>query len=206
MKCKVLIDFFLGSFLFLIFLPIIFVISILNIIFLGLPIFFIQKRIGYRERPFKIIKFRTMKQTKSEDGSLLHDQYRLTKYGSFLRKYSLDELPTLMNVVIGDMSLVGPRPLLPEYLPFYSGEQKLRHNVKPGITGWSQCNGRNAIDWEQRLAMDVWYVRNQTLSLDFKILCKTLVKVLKTDGITYGNHVTMPRFDEQKKGCENKDE
>jgi sugar transferase EpsL len=173
---------------------------------MGRPVFFTQIRAGLHGKPFKMIKFRTMTNEKDENGNLLPNEERMTPYGFFLRSYSLDELPELFNVLKGDMSLVGPRPLLMDYLPYFSKEQQRRHEVKPGITGWSQINGRNAIDWEEKLALDVWYVKNQSFGLDIKILWLTLFKVLKKEGITYENHVAMPRFDEyvkQKQEYEN---
>jgi len=160
----------------------------------GKPFFF-QKRPGKNEKIFSIIKFKTMNDRKDVDGNLLSDAERLTKVGSFVRKTSLDEIPQLINVLIGDMSLIGPRPLLPEYLPFYSQFQNRRHNARPGITGWAQINGRNAISWEKKFEMDVWYTENMTFLLDLKILILTIKKVIKPEGITADGHVTMPRFD-----------
>ncbi|MNE53274.1 putative sugar transferase EpsL [compost metagenome] len=136
-----------------------------------------------------------MNDKKDSFGNLLPDALRLTKIGTFVRKTSLDEIPQLLNVFKGDMSLIGPRPLLPEYLPFYSEFQNRRHEVRPGITGWAQVNGRNAISWDKKFEMDVWYVDNTTFALDFKIVLLTLKKIIKTDGITAEGHVTMPRFD-----------
>lgn len=172
---------------------------ILNLFTLGLPIFFCQKRIGLHEKEFQLIKLRTMLNAKDASGKLLPDAERLTCYGKFLRNYSLDEIPTLLNVLKGDLSLVGPRPLLPEYLSFYTPEQKKRHLVKPGITGLAQINGRNSISWEEKFQMDVWYVNNHTLFLDCIIICKTFLKVVCSNDISHGNHATMPRFDEIKK-------
>lgn len=161
---------------------------------MGAPVLFKQQRPGKGSNPFHLYKFRTMANLKDKQGNLLSDQARLTTAGQFLRKYSLDELPQLINVVKGDMSLVGPRPLLMEYLPLYTEEQMLRHNVRPGITGWAQVNGRNAITWEEKFNMDTWYVRNQSIFLDFKILILTVLKVMKKEGITQQGHVTIEKF------------
>lgn len=155
---------------------------------------FTQSRIGLNDRIFKIYKFKTMTDEKDKDGNLLPDELRLTPLGKFLRSWSLDELPQLFNVLKGDLSLVGPRPLYPEYLPLYSAEQKRRHNVKPGITGWAQVNGRNAISWEEKFKLDVWYVDNQSLRLDLKILALTVWQVFKRYGINQPNHATMEKF------------
>jgi lipopolysaccharide/colanic/teichoic acid biosynthesis glycosyltransferase len=161
---------------------------------LGTPVFFWQTRIGLHGRPFNIVKFRTMTAACGLDGQLLPDDQRLTKFGGFLRASSLDELPELWNVFIGDMSLVGPRPLLIEYLPLYSPEQACRHEVLPGITGLAQISGRNAISWDEKFKLDIWYVNNQSLWLDIKILCITVKKVLSRDGISHLGDVTMPKF------------
>ncbi len=158
------------------------------------PLFFRQKRPGFHGQPFTILKFRTMSELRDPAGNLLPDDKRLTRFGQFLRSTSLDELPELMNVLKGEMSLVGPRPLMMAYLERYSPEQARRHDVKPGITGWAQVNGRNALTWEQKFALDVWYVDNQNLWLDFKILCLTLWIVVRREGISAENHVTMPEF------------
>lgn len=166
---------------------------------LGSPIFFRQTRPGLDAQPFELIKFRTMTNEKDDMGNLLPNEERMTNFGRFLRSTSLDELPELINVVKGDMSLVGPRPLLMDYLPYFSKEQKRRHEVKPGITGWSQVNGRNAIGWDKKLALDIWYVDNRSFLLDLKILWLTIKKVLMREDITHENHVGMPRFDEYVK-------
>ena len=158
------------------------------------PIFFKQKRPGLHNAPFTFYKFRTMTSEKDENGNLLSDKDRITSFGKFLRKTSLDELPSLWNVLKGDMSLVGPRPLLMEYLPLYTKEQARRHEVKPGITGWAQINGRNTISWDEKFKLDVWYVDNQSIWLDTKILFITAWKVLKREGISQKGHVTMERF------------
>ena len=159
----------------------------------GQPFFF-QIRPGKNGRLFKIIKFKTMNDKKDENGNLLSDEYRLTKIGAFVRKTSLDEIPQLLNVLKGNMSLIGPRPLLPEYLPLYNESQRRRHEVKPGITGWAQVNGRNAISWTQKFEYDVWYVENVSFLLDFKILFLTIKKVFISDGISQQGEATMSYF------------
>jgi lipopolysaccharide/colanic/teichoic acid biosynthesis glycosyltransferase len=161
---------------------------------LGSPVFFRQVRPGMYGKPFEMVKFRTMTGKSGLDGQLLPDAQRLTPFGRFLRASSLDELPELWNVLKGDMSLIGPRPLLMEYLPLYTPEQARRHEVRPGITGWAQVNGRNAISWEDKFKLDVWYVDNRTLWLDIKILWLTVKKVLVCDGISAQGETTMPRF------------
>lgn len=161
---------------------------------LGSPVLFKQTRPGLDGKPFEMIKFRTMKDATDKDGNLLPDSERLTPFGQKLRSTSLDELPELWNVLKGDMSLVGPRPLLMEYLPLYNSEQARRHNVRPGVTGYAQVNGRNAISWEQKFALDTWYVDNQSLWLDFKILAKTVKQVLIKDGISADGEATMSKF------------
>ena len=161
---------------------------------LGSRAFFRQIRPGLHGQPFEMVKFRTMTDVRAPDGQLLPDVDRLTPFGRFLRSTSLDELPTLWNVLCGDMSLVGPRPLLPEYLPLYSFEQARRMEVKPGITGWAQVNGRNAITWEEKFRLDVWYVDNRSFLLDMKILWMTVWQVLSRSGITADQHATMPPF------------
>lgn len=160
--------------------------------------FFVQVRPGKDEKLFKILKFKTMNDKKDAQGNLRSDAERLTKIGSFVRKTSLDEIPQLLNVLIGDMSLIGPRPLLPEYLPLYSEEQKKRHLVKPGITGWAQVNGRNAISWEHKFKYDVWYEANCSFSIDIKIIALTIKKIIKSSDISSDIHATMPRFDNKK--------
>jgi len=161
---------------------------------LGSPVFFRQRRPGLNGSPFEVIKLRTMTDARGADGQLLSDAQRLTSFGRFLRASSMDELPELWNVIRGDMSLVGPRPLLMEYLPLYSTVQARRHEVRPGITGWAQVNGRNALSWEEKFKLDVWYVDNRTLWLDIKILWLTVRKVLVRDGISAAGEATMPRF------------
>lgn len=161
---------------------------------LGSPVFFKQTRPGLKGEPFEMIKFRTMLDAYDEEGSLLPNEQRHTKFGNFLRSTSLDELPELWNVLKGDMSLVGPRPLLTDYLPLYNEEQARRHDVRPGITGWAQVNGRNAISWEEKFKLDSWYVDNQSLLLDLKIIFMTLKKVVIKEGVNASDNVTMARF------------
>lgn len=160
----------------------------------GKPFFF-QSRPGKNERVFKIIKFKTMNDKADHKGDLLPDADRLTKVGHFVRKTSLDEIPQLLNVIKGDMSLIGPRPLLVEYIPLYDEVQKRRHEVRPGITGWAQINGRNAISWEDKFKFDVWYVDNISLSLDISVILKTILKVFKSEGISSGTNATMEKFE-----------
>ncbi len=161
---------------------------------MGTPVLFLQTRPGRNGKSFEMIKFRTMLDTKQSDGTLLPDAERLTEFGRFLRASSLDELPELWNVLKGDMSLVGPRPLLTEYLPLYSPEQARRHEVRPGITGWAQINGRNAISWEDKFSLDVWYVDHQSILLDLRILCRTVGKVLGRKDINGEGQATMSKF------------
>jgi lipopolysaccharide/colanic/teichoic acid biosynthesis glycosyltransferase len=165
---------------------------------LGSPVLFTQVRPGLHGKPFRMVKFRTMTDTRDASGALLPDAQRLTPFGRFLRASSLDELPELWNVFRGEMSLVGPRPLLMQYLPLYSPEQARRHEVRPGITGWAQVNGRNAISWEDKFKLDVWYVDNSSLLLDIKILWLTVKKVLVRDGISAEGEATMPKFQGDK--------
>jgi len=175
-------------------LPIFLLLAILVRVKIGSPIFFSQPRPGLHGNAFTLIKFRTMTNARGTDGALLPDAERLTRFGHFLRASSLDELPELWNVLKNDMSLVGPRPLLVEYLPLYSERQSRRHEVKPGITGWAQVNGRNAISWDEKFDLDVWYVDNQSIWLDTKILWLTVKKVITRDGISSNNNATMPAF------------
>lgn len=165
---------------------------------MGSPVFFCQTRPGLDGHPFTMIKFRTMKDALDAEGNPLPDSERLTAFGQFLRSSSLDELPELWNVLKGDMSLVGPRPLLMEYLPLYSPEQYRRHEVQPGVTGWAQINGRNTLSWEDKFALDVWYVDNRSLWLDIKILFLTVKKVVVRDGISADGEATMPKFTGKK--------
>ena len=164
---------------------------------LGSPVLFTQVRPGLHGKPFRMVKFRTMTDERDDSGALLPDAQRLTPFGRFLRASSLDELPELWNVLRGEMSLVGPRPLLMEYLPLYSPEQARRHEARPGITGWAQVNGRNAISWDDKFALDVWYVDHRSLFLDIRILWLTVRKVLVRDGISAPGDATMPKFDGQ---------
>lgn len=170
------------------------VIAILVRYKLGSPIIFKQERPGLHGKSFFVYKFRTMTDQQNADGELLSDHDRLTKFGMLLRKLSLDELPQLFNVVKGDISLVGPRPLLMEYLPLYTSEQTRRHEVRPGITGWAQVNGRNAISWEEKFMLDVWYVDNRSFLLDIAILFSTVLKVFKSEGINQSGQATMEKF------------
>lgn len=191
---KRLLDIVASSLGLVILAPVFIATAILVRVKLGSPILFRQVRPGLHGQPFKMMKFRTMTDERNSQGELLPDAQRLTSFGKFLRSSSLDELPELLNVLKGDMSLVGPRPLLMEYLPLYSAEQSRRHHAKPGITGWAQINGRNAISWEQKFALDVWYVDNQSVLLDIKILCLTVWKVFKREGISAAGEATMSKF------------
>lgn len=174
--------------------PVLVVVAVLVAVRLGRPVLFKQVRPGLHGQPFPMYKFRTMTDQRDAAGRLLPDEQRLTPFGRFLRSTSLDELPELFNVLIGHMSLVGPRPLLMEYLDRYTTEQARRHEVRPGITGWAQVNGRNALSWAERFKLDVWYVDNVSLWLDLRILFMTVRKVVKRDGIAAEGHVTMPVF------------
>lgn len=191
---KSIFDKTLALFLIILFSPIYIVVSLLIFFKMGSPILFRQKRPGYKEKIFGIYKFRTMTNEKDEFGNLLPDDKRLIGIGRFIRSTSLDELPQLFNVLKGEMSFVGPRPLLVEYLPLYNEKQKRRHDVKPGITGWAQVNGRNAISWEQKFDYDVWYVDNQSFLLDIKILWLTFLKVVKRSDISSSTSSTMEKF------------
>jgi lipopolysaccharide/colanic/teichoic acid biosynthesis glycosyltransferase len=174
--------------------PIIVLIAFLVRLNLGSPILFVQQRPGLHGQPFDMVKFRTMRDSIDKAGKPLPDHLRLTRFGAFLRASSLDELPELWNVLRGEMSIVGPRPLLMEYLPLYSSEQFRRHDVKPGITGWAQVNGRNAISWEQKFMLDVWYVDHISFLVDLKIIMLTFRKVFVREGISADGHVTIERF------------
>ncbi|MCT7510832.1 undecaprenyl phosphate N,N'-diacetylbacillosamine 1-phosphate transferase [Aliarcobacter cryaerophilus] len=191
---KSIFDKTLALFLIILFSPIYIVVSLLIFFKMGSPILFRQKRPGYKEKIFGIYKFRTMTNEKDEFGNLLPDDKRLVGIGKFIRSTSLDELPQLFNVLKGEMSFVGPRPLLEEYLHLYNEKQKRRHDVKPGITGWAQVNGRNAISWEQKFDYDVWYVDNQSFLLDIKILWLTFLKVVKRSDISSSTSSTMEKF------------
>lgn len=174
--------------------PVFLVVGILIAIKLGRPVFFVQKRVGKNNKVFNMIKFRTMKDIKDKNGNLLSDKERLTSFGEKLRSLSIDELPELINILKGDMSLVGPRPLLVEYLPLYSKEQLRRHEVLPGLTGWAQINGRNSISWKEKFKLDVWYVENWSFALDIKIFFLTISKVLKKSDINQSEDNTMEKF------------
>ena len=176
-------------------LPIIVVVAFLVVLNLGRPVLFSQERPGRNAVPFRMLKFRTMREACDADGQPLSDAERLTRFGKILRSTSLDELPGLWNVIRGDMSLVGPRPLLMEYLPLYSPQQMRRHEVRPGITGWAQVNGRNALSWEDKFALDIWYVDHQNFWLDMRILLLTVGKVFKREGISGEGEATMSRFE-----------
>lgn len=182
----------LGGLIFL--LPIIAIVAILVRTKLGSPIIFTQERVGKDNKIFKMMKFRTMRDGVDKMGNILPDEERLTSFGKKLRASSLDELPELINILKGDMSLVGPRPLLVDYLPLYSKEQIRRHDVMPGLTGWAQINGRNSIKWREKFKLDVWYVDNWNWKLDIKIILLTFIKVFKMDGINQGAEITMERF------------
>lgn len=191
---KRIFDVIVSACMLLILSPIIILLYILVKNKLGTPVLFKQARPGLNAEIFKVYKFRTMTDERDENGELLPDSVRLTKFGQLLRKLSLDELPQLWNVLKGDMSFVGPRPLLVEYLPLYNERQAKRHNVRPGITGWAQVNGRNAISWEQKFEYDVWYVENRSLWLDVKILFLTVKKVFVSEGINQAGQATMEKF------------
>ena len=175
-------------------IPVILAIGVLVRFGLGTPVFFSQERAGWRGRCFRVVKFRTMTNERDSNGSLLPDAQRLTAFGRWLRSTSLDELPELWNIIKGEMSLVGPRPLLSKYLPLYSEEQRRRHDVPPGLTGWAQINGRNTLGWDERFALDVLYVDNRSIAVDLKILYLSVLKVLRRDGISASGEATMTEF------------
>jgi len=191
---KRLLDIIISAVGMVILSPLYLIISILVLIDLGWPVLFVQERTGLYGKSFRMYKFRTMREAFDANGQPLPDAERLTRLGSLLRSTSLDELPELLNVFLGHMSLIGPRPLLPQYLERYTAEQARRHEVKPGITGWAQVNGRNALTWEEKFKLDVWYVDNWSLLLDLKILLKTVAIVLSREGINNEGHATMPEF------------
>ena len=180
---KRVIDIFISIIFLVLLSPLYAVIHIMIWITMGFPVIFTQQRPGYKAIPFRIYKYRTMSDERDKTGNLLPDTKRLTRLGRLLRKFSLDELPQLFNVLKGDMSIVGPRPLLMEYLPLYNNEQALRHEVKPGITGWAQVNGRNALSWDDKFKLDIWYVKNHSLLLDIRIIFMTLLQVITRKGI-----------------------
>lgn len=188
------IDFLLSFIAIVVLSPVIVTLMVLVWLKIGRPVFFRQRRPGRYSKPFQILKFRTMSDQVDANGVLLPDAERLSNFGAFLRSTSLDELPALWNVLVGNMSLVGPRPLLMQYLPRYTTEQLRRHEVRPGITGWAQVNGRNSINWEEKFALDVWYVDNQSLVLDIKIIALTIAAVLRRKGISAAGEATMPEF------------
>lgn len=177
-----------------VFLPLFIILTIVGAIKMKGNPFFIQERPGYKEKIFKLIKFRTMTNEKDESGKLLPDEVRLNKYGKFLRSTSLDELPEAINILKGDMSVVGPRPLLVKYLPLYNKEQHKRHNVKPGLSGWAQVNGRNTISWEDKFWMDIWYVDHVSFLLDTRIVCMTIGQFIRREGINSKTSITMEEF------------
>jgi sugar transferase EpsL len=191
---KRLFDLVLASLASVLLLPVLVFVAVAVRVAIGSPILFRQRRPGLGGRPFEVLKFRTMTDAVDADGRLLPDEQRLGRVGAMLRELSLDELPELLNVIRGEMSLVGPRPLLMQYLDRYTPFQARRHEVKPGITGWAQVNGRNATSWDERFALDVWYVDHRSLRLDVKILLITVKKVIAREGITQPGHVTMPEF------------
>ena len=191
---KRLLDFILSLFAIIILSPVLLIVALLVRIKLGAPVIFKQKRPGLNEKIFTLYKFRTMTDAKDEQGNLLPDEIRLTKFGKLLRSTSLDELPELFNILKGDMSIVGPRPLLVRYLSLYNEHQKHRHDVRPGFTGYAQCNGRNAISWEEKFDLDVYYTKNLTLFMDIKIIIKTIKVVLFREGISSETSVTMEEF------------
>ncbi|WP_350203516.1 sugar transferase [Algiphilus sp.] len=193
-------DFLAGGLGLVLLSPIIVLLALAIRIKLGSPVLFTQIRPGLHGQPFRMFKFRTMTDTRGPDGELLPDAERLTRLGRFLRASSLDELPELWNVLRGDMSVVGPRPLLMEYLPLYTPEQARRHEVRPGITGWAQVNGRNSLSWEEKFELDVWYVDNRNVWLDLKILWLTVWRVLRREGISADGEATMPRFSGNQPG------
>ncbi len=199
MMLKRMFDIIFATLLLLLFSPILLGVAIASWWTLGAPLLFCQSRPGLHGKPFYMYKFRSMTNARDGSGQLLDDRARLTRYGRFLRATSLDELPELWNVLRGDMSLVGPRPLLEEYLPLYSKEQARRHEVKPGITGWAQVNGRNAVSWEDKFKLDVWYVENRSMQLDLKVLWQTIRAVVSRHGINSDGHATMPVFGSPKR-------
>lgn len=194
MLIKRILDFIISLVALIILSPLMLIIYILVKINLGSPAFFVQERVGKDNKVFKMIKFRTMRDARDKNGNLLSDNERVTRFGSFLRSFSLDELPELINILKGDMSLVGPRALLVQYLGLYNDEQIRRHEVLPGLTGWAQINGRNSITWNEKFKLDVWYVDNWSLWLDIKIFFLTFWKVIKREGINQSESVTMEYF------------
>jgi len=202
---KRLFDLIVSAGMLMILSPILLVLYVLCKIKLGSPAIFAQERPGLNGEVFKMYKFRSMTEEKDAEGNLLPDEIRLTTFGRKLRAISLDELPELINILKGEMSFVGPRPLLVKYLPRYSKEQARRHEVKPGLTGWAQINGRNAIDWDRKFELDLWYVDHWSLTLDFKILCMTVAKVIKRDGVSAEGQATMGEFMGNKREGEDRE-
>lgn len=196
---KRILDFSLALLALIIISPIFLIVSILVFIFLGKPIIFKQERPGKNEKIFTLYKFRTMTDKKDKNGNLLPDEKRLTSFGKFLRATSLDELPELINIIKGDMSFIGPRPLLVKYLPYYTKEEHHRHDVRPGLTGWAQVNGRNLLNWDDRFKKDIEYVNNISFKMDIKVIFKTIGIVLKREGVTDNKTVTMTFLDEERK-------
>ena len=192
---KRLLDFFISLLAIIALSPLFVIVTVwLHFANKGAGAFFLQERPGLNSRVFKVIKFKTMTDEKDKNGNLLPDENRLTKVGKFVRSTSIDELPQLFNVLKGDMSLIGPRPLLVKYLPLYSEKQKRRHNVRPGITGWAQCHGRNAISWTQNFEYDIWYVDNLSFATDMKVIWRTIIAVIKRSGISHKGNATMEAF------------
>jgi len=191
---KRVLDFALAAISVVALAPLIAIIAILVYLNLGSPVTYKQQRPGLHGRPFELVKFRSMREAFGEDGQPLPNDQRMTRFGQQLRALSLDELPELWNILRGDMSIVGPRPLLMDYLPLYSERQARRHDVKPGLTGWCQVNGRNSLSWEEKFDLDIWYVENASISLDIKIIFKTFLTVLRREGISHEGDVAMPRF------------
>jgi len=191
---KRIIDFAFALILFIFLFPIFIIVTVIVFMTMGEPVFFKQERPGENEKLFTILKFRTMSDKKAENGELLPDMERITKFGAFLRSTSLDELPQLINILKGNLSFIGPRPLLIEYLPLYNDEQRIRHTVKPGITGWAQVNGRNSLQWNEKFKLDLYYVENISLSLDLKIVMLTLLRVFKRSDIYNEDGQTMEKF------------
>ena len=191
---KRILDIVFSAMSMLVLTPVLIVVALLIRLKLGTPVLYRQTRPGLMGKPFELVKFRSMLEAFDENGDPLSNEKRMTPFGQFLRSSSLDELPELWNILKGDMSIVGPRPLLMEYLPLYSESQARRHDVPPGLTGWSQINGRNAISWEEKFELDVWYVDNTSFLLDLKIIALTVTKVLRREGISHGENVAMPRF------------
>ncbi len=201
---KRMLDFVLSLCALIVLSPLLLVLILLGTVFMGGNPFFTQQRPGKDEKIFKLIKFRTMDNRKDKNGNLLPDDVRLNKYGRILRSTSLDELPELVNILVGDMSIIGPRPLLVEYLPYYTEKEHHRHDIRPGLTGWAQINGRNAIDsWEQRFQYDLEYIDNISFIFDVKVILMTVIKVLKRSDIQIGSQIKVGRFDDTRRKVEN---